>query len=64
MKNERLKIKDRGSQPKDASGIGLEQFAKKMPKDGCKEDADSSDKSSQQGKDAVRKEDASGIRQG
>jgi hypothetical protein len=39
MKNERLKIKDRGSQPKDARGIGLEQFAKKMPKDGCKEDA-------------------------
>ena len=29
-----------------------------MPKDGCKEDADSSDKSSQQGKNAVRKEDA------
>ena len=57
-------MKDRGSRPKDASGIGLEQFAKKMPKDGCKEDADSSDKSSQQGKNAVRKEDASGIRQG
>ena len=29
-----------------------------MPKDGCKEDADSSDKSSQHGKNAVRKEDA------
>ena len=51
-------MKDRGSQPKDARGIGLEQFAKKMPKDGCKEDADSSDKSSQHGKNAVRKEDA------
>ena len=47
---------DKGSQQErnDASGIGLEQFAKKMPKDGCKEDADSSDKSSQHGKDAVR----------
>ena len=56
---------DNGSQQErnDASGIGLEQFAKKMPKDGCKEDADSSDKSSQQRKNAVRKEDASGIRQ-
>ena len=33
---------DNGSQQErnDASGIGLEQFAKKMPKDGCKEDAD------------------------
>ena len=56
-------MKDRGSQPKDASGIGLEPFAKKMPKDGCKEDADSSDKSSQQRKDAVCKEDAGGIKQ-
>ena len=38
MKDERLKMKDRGSQPKDASGIRQWQSARKDAV--CKEDAD------------------------